>query len=297
MRTLAISIFLLMGISAAQEISLGDLARQERARQEAVEAANFKPGNPPPVAPTGEVVPAHFLIIRGEAGQGEFVVKMNGQVIFHNSYVRDLPIYISSLLLDGGNLLEISLTSSNSPLDITVEERRAGQLSHPVLATFHSDASATPSPVNKQIRFFAHPEALPPIELNDHDRDAIGKIVKSFYDALDRKDGKQVLALFGPAIDDARTLYPEGADFGQKQMTRMAGLLGEQGFSMQPFDHNGLEMTPHGSIVTVKRADSSPVFNSSDISLPNGNHTSISADTIPVKKIQGQWRLTLPFGF
>jgi len=297
MRKLAISIVVLLGTCAAQEIPLGDLARQERARQEAVEAANFKPGNPPPVAQSGEAIAAHFLVVHGEPGQGEFIVRMNGQGIFHNSYVRDLPIYVTPLLLDGGNLLQVSLTSGSVPVEITIEERRPGDVAHQVLATFHADASSTPAQVSKDVRFFAHPKALPALELNDRDRDAIEKVVKSFYDALKRKDSKEVLSLFSPAIEDARGLYPEGADFGEKQMNKMASLVNVEGFAMEPFDVSRLEMSPRGAIVVVKRENHAPVFASNELVLPNGNHTSISAEGIPVKKIQGQWRLTLPFGF
>lgn len=293
MRTLAISLVLLLGICAAQDVPLGDVARRDRARQEAVEAANFKPGNAPPLALAGESVPAHFLTITGEAGEGQFSVKMNGHIIFQNSYVRDLPIYVSPLLLDGGNEMEISLTSGKSPIDITVEERRPHDSQ--VLARFHSDGGG--EAVTRQVRFIAHPRTSPPVELTGADRTAISQVVKSFYDALQRKDGKEVLALFQPAIDDARVLYPEGADFGEKQMTRMVSIVAMEGFSMQPFDPAALEMSAHGAIVMVKRAGGSPVFTSNDVALPNGNQTRVRADTIQAKKIQGQWRLTLPFGF
>jgi hypothetical protein len=201
------------------------------------------------------------------------------------------------VLLDGGNLMDISLTTGKSPVDITIEERRARDPEHQVLARFHADASDTPTVVTKEIRFYAHPKLLPPVQLTERDRDAIDKLVKSFYDALKRKDGKQVLALFAPGIDDARGIYPEGADFAQKQMNRMVSLLTIPGFQMQPFDSTGLEMSSQGGIVTVRRRDGSPVFESSEVTLPNGNRTSVHAETIPVKTIAGQWRLTLPFGF
>src|SRR4051794_40949144 len=151
MRVLAIT-FLLVTICAAQETPLGDLARQERARREAQQAASFKPGTRPPVAREGEAIPVHFLTIRGEAAEGEFMVKVNGATVFHNSYVRDLPIYVSSLLLEGGNLLEVSLTSGKAPVDITIEERRAGGAEHEVLGRFHSDASESPTPIQKEVR-------------------------------------------------------------------------------------------------------------------------------------------------
>lgn len=296
MRILIISL-LLLGVCAAQEPSLGDLARQERARREAEEIANFKPGVPPPLAQPGESVPVHFLTVDGEAGQGEFTIKINNVVVLHDSYVRDLPIYISTILLDGGNLMEISMVSGAAPVDITIEERQAGASDRQVLARFHSEPSATPETVTKQIRFYAHPRITPTVELTDGDRIAITHLVTSFYDALKSKEEKQVLALFSPGIQDARTLYPEGAEFGQKQMNRMAALTGVEGFAMQPFDPKGLEMIAHGTVVTVKRSDGEPVFTSNELTLPGGGHTSVRADAIPVKKIAGQWRLTLPFGF
>jgi hypothetical protein len=105
------------------------------------------------------------------------------------------------------------------------------------------------------------------------------------------------MALFAPTIENARALYPEGADFGQQEMARMADLLTVRDFSMESFDAVNLVMVPRGAIVAVQRRGGSPVFTSNEIALPDGRHNRLSADTIPVKKIQGQWRLTLPFGF
>jgi hypothetical protein len=240
-------------------------------------------------------VPAHFVIMRGEAEQ--FNLVLNGHTIFHNTYVRDLPIYISSILLDGGNRLELSMVSGAAAFDITVEERLANESNHRVLAHFHVDPSSTPAPLTKELRFQAHPLVVPSVVLSDADRDAINKVVKAFYETLKRKDSQGVLALFAPAIDDARALNPEGAAFGEKQMAQMAGLVNVEGFAMEPFDELGVEMEPHGLTVAVKRRDGTPVFTSTEISLPSGNRSSVSADVIPVKKIRGQWRLTLPFGF
>lgn len=296
MRVLAIFIVLLLGMCAAQEIPLGDLARQERARREADELANFKMGTQPPVVQPGDRVPAHFLLLKGQAGEGEFELKINDAVIFHNSYVRNLPLYVSTRLLDGGNVLEVSMMTTTVPLDVSIEERYPGE-EHKVLAQFHADASATPTRITKQIRFIAHPKMLAPIELTDADRAAIIKLIASFYDSLKGEDPQQVLALFAPGIEEARSLYPEGADFAQKQMTKMADVVKMQGFTMEPFHPEGLVMKPQAGIIAVSRADGAPIFSSNEVSLPGGGKTSISADMIPVKKIDGQWRLTLPFGF
>ena len=296
MRVLVITL-LFASLCAAQETPLGDLARQERARREAEEAANFKPGVPPPIAKAAEAIPVHFLTIRGEAGDGEFLVKVNGTALFHNTYVHDLPIYISSMLLDGGNLMEVSLTRGKAPVDITIEERHPGEIDHQVLARFHADASETPTPITTQVRFYAHPRATPPLQLSAADRAAIRQLISSFYDALKRKDAKQVMALFEPAIADARALYPEGADFGQNQMTKMASLVMVEGFAMNPFDASGLELSVRGATVMVKRSNGQPVFSSSEIVAEDGHKTSVSAESILAKKIKGQWRLTLPFGF
>jgi len=294
---LAIAFSLLTAIAAAQEAPLGDVARQVRARKEAEELANFKPGVMPPLAAPGDIVPAHFITIHGDAGQGELSIKLNDQVLFHNSYVRDLPIYISALLLDGGNTLDVTFTTGSSPLEMTIDERFPHEAQHQVLATFHSDPAASPAAVNKQVHFIAHPKGLPPLQLNDTDRIAIQQMVRTFYNALAKRDGKQVLALFAPALTDARVLYPEGADFAQAQLNRMADMVAINGFEMKPFEPAGLQLVPKGAIVVVLRSDGQPVFTSNEVTLPNGNTSSVSAETIPLKKIAGQWRLTLPFGF
>lgn len=296
MRVLTIALLLAVSC-AAQETSLGELARQERARREAAEAANFKLGTKPPLAHEGESVPVHFLTVKGDAAEGEFSVKINGSIVFHNSYIRDLPIYVSTLLLDGGNILEVSLSTGKKPLEITVDRRQSGQTSPEVLARFHSDGSESPTEVSKQVRFLAHPKTLPALVLTDADRTVILQLVKDFYDALTARDGKRVMMLFEPAIQEARELYPEGAEFGRGQMSKMAQVVAAQGFAMQPFDATALEMIPRGATVVIRRSDSQPVFSSSEVDAPGGGKTSVSADSILAKKIKGQWRLTLPFGF
>ena len=297
MSRILLILFLLVGFGAAQDAPLGDIARKMREQREAAELANFKPGNPPPLLQEGEVLRAHFLTISGDAGQGEFDVKLNGQTVFHNSYIRDLPIYVTTLLLDGGNELDVSFTSGKEPLNFTVEERYPGDMQHHVLATFRADASETPVVVKKQVHFAAHPRALPPLQLDDQDRAAIRQAVQTFYEALRRKDAKQVLSLFAPAIEDARPIYPEGADFGQVQLKKMSEMVMAQGFEMEIYDSAGLEFIPKGATVVVQHADGKPVFSSSQVKLPNGSMSSIDAETIPLKKIKGSWQLTLPFGF
>jgi len=294
---LPISLFLLAVMAAGQETPLGDVARQIRVKKEAEELANFRPGVKPQVARPGDLVPAHFITISGDAGPGELTIKLNNEVLFHNSYVRDLPIYISALLLDGGNTLDVAFTSGSSPLEMKIEERFPREAEHKVLATFHSDATPTPSALQKQVRFIAHPRAVPLLYLMDTDRTAIQQMVQEFYNALQKRDGKQVLALFAPALADARVLYPEGADFAQTQLNRMADMLAAKGFEMQPYDPAGLQLVPKGATVVVLRGNGDPVFTSNEVILPNGNPSSVSAETIPLKKIGGQWRLTLPFGF
>ena len=296
MRLFVISIMLL-GMCAAQEIPLGDLARSERARREADEIANFKLGTQPKIALAGEAVPAHFLTITGGAANGEFELKLNGATMFHNTYVRDLPIYISSMMLDGGNLLEVTFVPGQVPLRITVDERHPGVAEHKILARFESEPGSDETSVTKQLRFYAVPKALPPFQLTDADRTAIWQQITSFYNSLDKKDTKQMLALFAPAIDDVRPMYPEGADYGNAQMAKMAELVAIPELAMEPLQRDGVEMIPRGAVVVVRRSDRQPVFTSNAVSVGGSTKTSVSAESILVKKIRGQWRLTLPFGF
>jgi hypothetical protein len=77
----------------------------------------------------------------------------------------------------------------------------------------------------------------------------------------------------------------------------MAQLVAANEFVMQPFDSTSLEMIPRGATVMVRRSDGQPVFSSTEVDAPGGGKTSVSAESILAKKIKGQWRLTLPFGF
>ncbi len=296
MRLLVISI-LFLGMCAAQEIPLGDLARSERARREADEIANFKLGTQPQAALAGESIPAHFLTITGGAANGEFELKLNGATMFHNTYVHDLPIYISSMMLDGGNLLEVTFVPGQVPLVIIVDERRPGIAEHKVLARFESEPATGDTPVTKQVRFYAEPKAFPPFQLTEADRTAIWQQITAFFNSLDKKDSKQMLALFAPAIEDVRPMYPEGAAYGNAQMAKMAELIANPELAMEPLQRDGVEMIPRGAVVVVRRSDRQPVFTSNAVSVGGGTKTSVSAESILVKKIRGQWRLTLPFGF
>lgn len=282
----------------AQDQSLADMARKIRERKaarDAADAANFKLGVTPRVAEPGEVIPAHFLIIRGRAGMGEFGVRINGEMIFHNSYVHDLPIYVSPVLLEGNNLLEVLFISGDTPLDVTVEERTRSS-SH-LLAEFHARAHENSSPVVKSVQFTAHPATPPPIIITAVDRAAINKVVGDFYRSLATKDGSQVFSLFAPAIQDTQKIYPEGAAFGQEQLKKMAALIATNGFAMRPFDATGLELKPGNGMVIVQRTDDKPVFTSNDVTLANGSVTNVKAETVPVKKVNGEWQLALPLGF
>jgi hypothetical protein len=202
------------------------------------------------------------------------------------------------VLRDGENVLEVLFVNGSSPLTIMLEERTPGAKERRLLARFHAAPYEFLQPTMKEIRFTAHPKPLPELELTDGDRAEIQDVVQIFYDTLATKNSKLVMNLFQPAIEDARKLYPEGAAFGRDQMQKMASLVTTPGFEMQPFDAIGhLELVPNGATVIVRRKDGLPLFTSSDITLPNGKTTNVSADTVPVKKLKGQWCVTLPFGF
>jgi hypothetical protein len=295
---------LLTAICVAQDPSgqesLGDIARRERARKEAARAsARPELGGPPAIAVENEIIPAHFLRLEGEVAPGELLVLVNGQPVIRNTRIPDLPPYVSPLLRDGGNVLGVQFTSSpNKPLDITIEERFPNEKTHAVLVRFHANANEFPAPTSRQLTFIAHPTLLPPIQLTDADKQEILKLVQTFYDTLVRKDGAAVLALFAPAIEEARAIYPEGANFGQKAMESLASFSTNPEIVMQAYDPFGVEVVPNRRVVSVRRTDGTPVFTSNEVASGGSAAASrVSADVILAKKIKGQWRLTLPFGF
>jgi hypothetical protein len=285
----------------APQESLGDIARRERARKEAARAAaGPELGTPPPIVADNEIVPAHFLMVNGNVAPGEFLVLVNGQPVIHNTGVPQLPPYITGLLRDGGNILAIQFTSApDKPLDIVIEERFPNEHTHATLVHFHANANQFPAATTRQVAFTAHPKLLPPIQLTDADRKAIFNLVQNFYDTLSRKDGTAVLALFAPALAEVRTVFPEGADFGQNAMRDLASFATHPEITMQPYDPAGVEIVANRRVVSVRRTDGQPVFTSSEVPSANagGGASRVSADVILAKKIKGEWRLTLPFGF
>src|SRR4051812_41390702 len=188
--------------------SLGDVARRERARKEAARAAaGPELGAPPPIAVESEIIPAHFLRVDGDVAPVDFLVLVNGQSVVRNTRIPDLPPYVSTLLRDGGNVLGVQFASAaDKPLDIVIEERFPNEKTHAVLVRFHAKANEFPSPVTRQVTFTAHPKLLPPIQVTEADKTAILKLVQVFYDTLVRKNGAAVLALFTPALDEARAV-------------------------------------------------------------------------------------------
>lgn len=290
-------------IAGTQELTppLGDVARQERERRAATRAAaGPQQGSPPPAALLGELVPAHFLRFEGEVAEGEYSVSVNGKTLLRNARVRGLPLYVSPYLLEGGNQLEVEFTShAGSPLDVIVEERFAGESGHRELVRFHADANQFPEMTHQQVVFTAHPKVIPSVQLTDADRVAIHKLVQAFYDATASKDSLGVMKLFEPAIQDAREIYSEGADFGQNEMARLAHIVALPECTMEPYSPAGLAFSISGNVVTVKRANGAPVFSSNEVQVEPGqvDKSRVSADVIPVKKINDEWKLTLPFGF
>jgi hypothetical protein len=292
------SLLLLTSLCFAQEPapepSLGDLARQERERK-----ASTPPqlGETPPQAVFGEFIPAHFLRFEGDVAHADWTISLNNKPILHNGRVKGLPYYISPNLLAGANLLAIDFTShTTEPLDLYIEERWPGSGERRELAHFHADANQFPEPTHKDLQFSAHPRIAPPIVLTDSDRQQIATLIQTFYDTLTRRDGPGLVKLFEPAIEDARPLYPEGADFGHNEIAKLSRMIGSPSFAMRPYNPEGLKMEPAGNVVEVTRAAGGPVFISLDVAADT-NNSRVNALLIPVKKINGVWRLTLPFGF
>ncbi|HWR17075.1 MAG TPA: hypothetical protein VN577_19760 [Terriglobales bacterium] len=308
----AIAVLMLSGLVLGQDQepwygqeeqpSLGDIARQERARKEAVRAAaGPEIGGPPPLAVEGELIPAYFLSIQGGFGAGDYVVSLNGRTVLKNSFVPGLPIYVAGYLRDGGNVLQIEFVShATEPLEITIEERYAGASEHSRLAHFQSAPNQFTSATKQQISFTARPRAIPNVQITDEDRTAILKLIQSFYDALSSKNGQNVMKLFQPALRDAQEIYPEGAEYGRNALLRLAHVVGLPGFSMNHYDPAGLTFRASGNVVNVSRTGDTPVFLSNEVTAGVDGSigaSRVNADIIPVKKIGDEWRLTLPFGF
>jgi hypothetical protein len=198
-----------------------------------------------------------------------------------------LPPYITGLLRDGGNLLGVQFTSApDKPLDISIEERFPEEHTHGVLARFHANANEFPAATARQVTFVAHPKLLPPIQLTETDKQAILKLVQSFYETLVRKAGPALLALFAPALAEARAVFPEGADFGQSAMSNLASFSTHADIVIQPYELSGVEIVANRRVVTVKRTNGQPVFASNEV--PSGNETRgasrVSADVIVAKR-------------
>ena len=280
--------------------SLGDVARRERARKQATQAnATPQLGATPAIARENDIVPAHFLVVEGDVGPGDFLVLVNGQPVIRNTRVPGLPPYVTNLLRNGANLLGVQFTSApEQPLDIRIEERFPNEKTHGVLVRFHANANEFTTASTRQLSFTAHPKLLPPIQITDADKAAILKLVQTFYDTLVRKDGAGVMALFAPALEEARAVYPEGADYGQHAMQDLASFAQSPAIVMEPYSPAGIEIVPNRRVVSVRRTDGMPVFNSNQITAGvNAGASRVSADVILAKKIKGEWRLTLPFGF
>ncbi len=301
-----IAIFAVCGVAFAfaqeqpQQESLGDLARRERARKRAAQAVTAPQSAAKPVVATdNEIIPAHFLVVDGGAGSGDFMVLVNGQPAIRNTRVPGLPPYVSTLLREGTNLLGIQFTSApDQPLDIRIEERFFNEKTPRVLVRFHAKPNEFPSLTTRQLSFTAHPKLLPPIQITDGDKTAILKLVQTFYDTLVRKDAAGVMALFAPAIEEARSVYPEGAAYGEHAMNNLASFAQSPAIVMEPYSPTGVEIVPNRRVVSVRRTDGMPVFNSNQITAGvNAGASRVSADVILAKKIKGEWRLTLPFGF
>jgi hypothetical protein len=281
--------------------SLGDLARQERERRAAARTtAEPELGSPPPAPLLGELIPAYFLRFEGEVADGEYSVFVNGKALLRNSRVRGLPMYVSPYLLEGGNQLEIGFAShAKDTLDVIIEERFAGDPQHREIMRFHADAGQFPQFSEHRFSFTAHPRLFPDVVLTETDRVAIHDVIRAFYVATAQKDTDGIMELFQAALEEAGQVYPEGAAFGKEEIARFAYLASMPECSMEHYSPAGLTFDVSGNIVTVKRVDGGPVFTSAEMlgDPEEAAASRVSADEIPVKKINNEWKLTLPFGF
>lgn len=333
--------------AAQEELSLGEVARRERARKAAEKAAAEAesaspapapaPAVPPvaepaptpaqteqpaavpapaatapeaavpparpvkPLAPKPDEIPAQFLRFDGEVGQGGYAFSINGQPVLRNQRIPGLPVYVSPLLKDGANVLEVQFTSdARQPMEIVIEERYPSGAPARELARFQALAGQFPEQTIQQVEFTAHPRAIPNVQLTEKDRADIIELIKHFHETLTTRVPENVTALFGPAIDAVRGIYPEGANFAHREMTNLGEVTQFALFKMEPFDPEGLEFQVRGNVATVYRQNGNAVLRSNEVTGPiNGSvgNSRVDARVVPVKKIDGVWQLTLPFGF
>lgn len=300
---------------AQEQGSLGDLARQLKAKKEAARFGGVQLGGPPPLAAPGEPLPVYFLRMSGKAVELT-AVSLNGEKIHGGKLVTQnlphmLPELVTSKLRDGMNVLEVEYISDpNEGLNIWVEERRRGA-SPITVATFKSLAGDSQGDSKKKlVPFQAHPRTAPPLVLTEDDRQALRKLVEDYYHALDRRDTAAVSAFLAPAAEEARAIYPEVMDWltmGDKMTT---ALIQDKQFKMLPWEESALQFDVQGNYVKVKRSDGKPLLSSvevqEDVSQMNkpgdqGKILSLSSKIaptdLPFKKIDGRWRMALPYNF
>lgn len=300
---------------AQEQGSLGDLARQLKAKKEAARFGGVQLGGPPPLAAPGETLPAYFLCMSGKAVELT-AVSLNGEKIHGGKLVTQnlphmLPELVTSKLRDGMNVLEVEYISDPAEgLNIWVEERRRGA-SPVTVVTFKSAAGDSQGDSKKKlVPFQAHPRNAPPLVLTDADRQILRNLIQDYYHALDRRDTAAVSAFLAPAAEEARAVYPEVLDWvtvGDKMTT---ALIQDKQFKMLPWEESELQFDIHGNYVKVKRSDGKPLLASvevqEDVSKMNkpgdeGKVISLSSQIAPIdlsfKKIDGRWRMALPFSF
>lgn len=266
----------------------------------------------------------YFLHVQGKGMPVKEIV-LNGVSVLGGSVVSlSLPINVTRQIKQGLNELKVDFVSHGTEGLVTIMERRTPGPKKTEVARLSVAANESQGkPICKELAFNIDPAPYPPpkIQLTQDDEKEILALVDEYYQALKSKNAAKLRALYGPSLKKEEKIYPEGAKFFNKVLTKEIALMRREEIKMEDFSTSDVMLEQEDDKIKALRKDRKPMMQSNEIELNvepilaevteeskgKGKKTKISKEPLAIKqrlvttkllfrKVDGKWCIALPQG-
>jgi hypothetical protein len=273
----------------------------------------------------------YFIVVEGK-GMPVREILVNGVNVLGGSVISlSMPINVTPQIKLGLNEIKVRYVSHDDEALVTIMEKRtAGPKRVEVVKMFLPPKHSQGKEMVKDLAFDVDPAPTPPakIEISQADQDEILGLTEQYYKALNTKNATKLRALYSAALKEEQKIFPEGAEFFSKVLTKEIALMKRKDIKMGGFSSADLMLEQEGSKIKALRKDRQPMMESNEIEIEvdpifsevktvpgkggsknkKGKKESqeepqrttakqrLLTTTLLFKRIDGQWHLALPRG-
>ncbi len=212
----------------------------------------------------------YFLLVQGKGMPVKSIV-LNGVNVLGGSVVSvSLPINVTRQIKQGLNKLTVDFVShENEGLVTIMERRRPGPKKLELARLAVNPNESQGKQLSRELAFNVDPAPVAPmkIDLTQTDEKQILDLVNEYYGALKDKDAGRLRALYGPALRKEQKIFPEGARFFNKILTKEIALMRRNEIKMEPFNIEDVMLEQEEDKIKVVRKDRKPMMQSNEIEL------------------------------